>query len=178
MKKLFALLGLKDDATEDQAVEAVNTLKSATALVANKTVLETLGLKEGASESEVTGTILAMKQTHEQHGGLAQKVEKLTKDLAARDASELVALAMKDGKITPAQEPWAKEYATRDPEGFKVFVAKAPVVIHTGDVSGGQKPAGGEGGIDEMQAMVNKQLGLDTETFKKYNSSLEEKWLH
>jgi len=173
MKKILALLGLKDDATEDQAVAVVKDIETAGAahLLSNKKVFEALGLNVDASDSELIGTIMAMKQTHEQHGGLAQKVEKLTKDLAARDASELVALAMKDGKITPAQEPWAKEYATRDPEGFKVFVAKAPVVIHTGDVSGGQKPAGGEGGIDEMQAMVNKQLGLDTETFKKYSAA-------
>lgn len=174
MKKIFAVLGLKDDATEDQAVDAVNKLKGATAVaaataVAHKAVLEVLGLKEGATESEVTGTIMAMKQTHEQHGGLAQKVDKLTKDLAARDASDLVALAMKEGKITPAQEPWAKLYATRDPEGFKVFVAKAPVVIHTGDVSGGQRPAGGEGGLTADELLVMKQLGLDLETFRKYN---------
>lgn len=171
MKTLFKLLGLKEDATEDQAVEAVKQLQGAAQVVANKKVLETLGLKETATESEVTGTIVALKQTHEQHGSLAQKVEKLTQDLAARDASDLVALAMKDGKVTPAQEPWAKEYATRDPEGFKVFVAKAPIVINTGDVAGSQKPAGGEGGVDETQMLINKQLGVDAETFKKYNSA-------
>lgn len=174
MRQIFAVLGLKDDATEAQAVAAVEALKAAAAagaLVANKRVLETLGLKDGASESEVTGTIMAMKQAHDQQGSLAQKVETLTKNLAQRDASDLVALAMKDGKITPAEAEWALDYARKDPEGFKIYVAKTNVKIHLGDVSGAQKPAGAPGGLDETQLQINKQLGLDAETFKKYNAA-------
>jgi len=166
-KELLKILGLAETATEQDAIVAVNKLKEPVRVVANKGVLDALGLKEGATEAEITGTIMAMKQSHTQVADLATQVSQLQASLAEKDAGDLVAMAMKDGKITPAQKEWADEYAKRDPEGFKVFVAKAPVVVVMGKVITPEKP--GEGSLDETQLAVNKQMGLDDETFKKYN---------
>ncbi|MCK9195447.1 MAG: phage protease [Syntrophales bacterium] len=166
MKELLKLLGLAETATEQDAIMAVNKLKEPVQIVANKGVLTALGLSEAATEAEITGTIMAMKQSHGQVGTLAQEVAQLKEQMGANAATELVALAMKEGKITPAQKEWAGEYAKRDIEGFKVFVAKAPVVVVMGKVVGNEKPA--EGALDETQAMINKQCGVDAETYKKY----------
>lgn len=166
-KELFKLLGLAETATEADAITAVNKLKEPVTIVANKSVLTVLGLAEGATEAEVTGTIMAMKQSHDQVGKLATELANVKTSLAARDAAEVVALAMKDGKVSPAMKDWADKYAKDDLEGFKVFVAKAPVAIKMGKVAGEEIPP--EGALDETQIAVNKQMGIDEETFKKYN---------
>ena len=171
MNKLKTMLKLAADATEDQIAEAVqilvNKLAGTIQIVANKSVLTALGLAETASEAEVTGTIMAMKQSHTQVGTLAQELADMKKTLSAKDAAEVVALAMKEGKITPAQKEWAAKYAKDDLEGFKVFVAKAPVVVVMGKVIGEETPA--EGALDETQIAVNKLMEVDTATFKKYD---------
>jgi phage I-like protein len=172
-KELMKRLGLADNATEQDAIAAINKIETAaaavkgTVVVANKSVLTALGLAETATEAEITGTIMAMKQSHTQVSTLAQEVKSLKDTLTLKDATDVVALAMKEGKITPAQKDWADKYAKDDLEGFKVFVAKAPVVVIMGKIVGGDKPAEGE--IDETQLAVNKMMGIDTETFKKYN---------
>ena len=174
MQKILEALGLKPDATEEEALAAIESLRKKAETpqvkeVVSKEILETLGLKEDAGVSEIKGTIMAMKQSHDQTGGLATKVKELSDKLAAKDADELVALAMKDGKITAAQKEWATEYARRDGEGFKVFVAKAPVVVPVGNETGAKGKKQGTEGIDETQLQINKALGVSEVTFKKYN---------
>jgi phage I-like protein len=172
MKELLKLLGLAEGASEADAIAAVNKLKMPTAIVANKGVLTALGLAETATDAEITGTIMAMKQSHTQVGTVSQELSQLKDKLVKKDAAELVALAMKEGKITPAQKEWADAYAERDIEGFKVFVAKAPVVVVMGKVVGDEKPA--EGALDETQTMINKMCGVDTKTYKTYGPKKEQ----
>jgi len=87
--------------------------------------------------------------------------------MAERDRDEAVAAAIKAGKITPAQREWAEKYALSDPEGFRLFVAKAPQVAP----SGGAMPlsTGGARGIEDAQLEINKLMGLSDEAWKKYN---------
>lgn len=168
MKNLLAFLGLAGDATEEAAIEAVNRLKAAPQAVANRAVIDALGLKEVAGESEVIGTIMAMKQGHVQAHELGLKIAALEDRLRKKDAEEMVGLAMKDGKITADQRDWAAEYAGRDPEGFRVFAAKAPQVVPMGGPAAG----GGNGGkteTDGVQLSVNRLLGISEETFRKHN---------
>ena len=165
-KNVLTALGLVETATEQDIIAAINK-KTPVQIVANKAVLTALGLADAATESEVTGTIMAMKQSHDRVGTLAQEVATLKSNLGKKDATEVVALAMKEGKITPAQKDWADAYAERDIEGFKVFVAKAPVVVVQGRVVGDDNPP--KDGLDETQRMINSQCGVDDETFKKYN---------
>jgi len=173
MKNLWKLLGLAEDAKEEEAIVAVNKLLAelsagkaeGAAIVANKAVLDVLGLKEGATESEITGTIMAMKQGSGTVSDLVAQVNTLTAKLSQKDASDAVEKAVNAGKITPAQREWAQEYATRDLAGFDVFVSKAPVVVHQGKVIEDKKSEGGA--IDDSQAMIKKMCGIDDETFKK-----------
>jgi phage I-like protein len=177
MEKLFELLGLKADATEEQAMEAVMSLKESTALREKEhaELLKALGLKEGASVSEATGTIEAFKQGHEGAGELVRKVTELEEKLRDKEASELVSAAMKAGKVTPAQKEWASAYAGRDPEGFRTFVAKAPVVVPVGpEFARVMEPHGKTvGAPDGIQLAVNKAMGIDAETFKKHSKTKE-----
>lgn len=175
MERLFDLLGLAADATEEQAVKTVQAMKEGTALREKEhvEVLKALGLKEGAALPEATGTIEALKQGHEGAGEFGRRVLELEEKLRDKEASELVSAAMKAGKVTPAQKEWAAAYAGRDPEGFRTFVAKAPVVLNTGEVAGGRGPSDRMGGalLEGIQLAVNKAMGIDTETFKKHNKA-------
>lgn len=148
IKKIAAALGLGEDADEEQILTALSAcveenkaLKEAAeggkapgkkpgedgkpedqddGIVANKSVCELLGLKAGASTADVAASIMALK------GGVDGRVKALEEKLADRDAEEAVELAIKSGKITPAQRGWAKGYALKSPDGFKEFLEKAP----------------------------------------------------
>jgi len=176
MKELWKLLGLSEDAKEEAAVAAVNKLRGdleakRVVVIASKGVLDALGLAETATESEIIGTIEAMKQSHTSIADVVKELNTLKSGLIQRDADGAVEMAMKEGKITPAQKDWALDYAKRDLEGFRVFVSKAPVVVIEGKVVTEHKETGA--GIDDVQAQINKMCGVDEETFRKYNKGGE-----
>lgn len=159
IKKLAAALGLGEDADEEQILTALSAcveenkaLKEAAeggkapgkkpgedgkpedqddGIVANKSVCELLGLKAGASTADVAASIMALK------GGVDGRVKALEEKLADRDAEEAVELALKSGKITPAQRGWAKGYALKSPDGFKEFLEKAPQAVPMSEIAGG-----------------------------------------
>jgi phage I-like protein len=134
-----------------------------------KEVFEALEIKDDAGTSEIVATIRALKQGAGEHEKLVQKVAALEMESAERTKAELVAKAIKEGKITPAQKEWADEYALEDPKGFEVFIAKAPVIVPVDKRIVGDKPAKSEAGLDETQLMINKMMGIKKETWEKYN---------
>lgn len=179
-KALLCKLGLAETATEDEVNMAVEALQpDKTAPVADHSVLTELGLPETATAEETVAKVKALKTpsvTTEQKptpettnsGNYATKDElKALKDeLAKKDNDSLVSVALHEGKITPAQQDWAKDYITRDPEGFKKFLLTAPVVVPVGQRIAGGEPQK-EAAIDELQMSVNTALGIDAETYKK-----------
>lgn len=177
MEKLFELLDLKADATEEQAIRTVISMKEGKALLEKEhaEVLKALGLKDGASVSEATGTIEAFKQGHNGAAELSKRVLELEGKLRDKEASALVSAAMKEGKVTPAQKVWAAAYAGRDPEGFRTFVAKAPVVVPVSpEFARVAEPYGSKVGKPSgIQLAVNKAMGIDAETFKQFNKTKE-----
>ena len=97
----------------------------------------------------------------------AEEFKALQDKLAMKDRDDLVELALKSGKVAPAQKGWAEQYAMKDPEGFKSFLKDAPAVVPVGtEVAGGETKRKQE--LDDAQLQVNKALGLDDETFKKF----------
>lgn len=186
-KELAKLLGLPEDATEEQITQALTAalaelkkLKEdgkepppgSEETVANKAVCELLGLKSGAATSDVTAKIMELKGGIVDGVNLREKVEKLEKAAAQRDADEAVTQALKAGKIAPAQKEWATSYALSNPRGFSDFVEKAPQVVPMDQIipDGPDTPAGG---IDEATRLVCKQLGINEEDVKKYGMKEE-----
>ena len=185
IKKLAAALGLGEDADEEQILAALSAcveenkaLKEAAeggkkpkdqddGIVANKSVCELLGLKAGASTADVAASIMALK------GGVDGRVKALEEKLADRDAEEAVELALKSGKITPAQREWAKEYALKSPDGFKAFLEKAPQVVPMSEIAGGDTLALKGDKPDEATMLVCKQLGVSAEDVQKYGMKEE-----
>ena len=187
MKKLAALLGLGEDATEEQVAEALKacveenkSLKESAAeaakqqpaeddkVVANKAVCELLGLKAGAATADVAAAIMALKGGNIGGVNLVEQVKSLEAKLADRDAEEAVEMALKAGKITPAQRDWAKGYALKNLDDFRGFVEKAPQVVPMGTVGGSETLALKSEELDEATLLVCKQLGISAEDVKKY----------
>ena len=195
IKKIAAALGLGEDADEEQILTALSAcveenkaLKEAAeggkapgkkpgedgkpedqddGIVANKSVCELLGLKAGASTADVAASIMALK------GGVDGRVKALEEKLADRDAEEAVELALKSGKITPAQRGWAKGYALKSPDGFKEFLEKAPQAVPMSEIAGGDALALKGDKPDEATMLVCKQLGVSAEDVQKYGMKEE-----
>lgn len=188
VKMLAELLGLGEDATEQQVVEAlkacvqenkslkekVEAEKQTTVeedkVVANKQVCELLGLKAGAATADVAAAIMALKGGVVGDVNLKQKVQDLERTITSFRADEAVRMALKAGKITPAQEEWAKSYALKDLEDFKAFVEKAPQVVPMGEIGGDEHMALKNTKPDEATMLVCKQLGISAEDVEKYGS--------
>lgn len=168
MKKVLSALGLTAGATEEEALKALYALKAGGEAAASPAVLLELGLAEGAGESEVLGAVAAMRQGAESLRAAQEEVLELRARLSKGEAEELVASAMKAGKITPAQGEWALSYAGRDPEGFKVFVARAPEVVPKGELKA-LTPGAPSMAADGIQLSVNRLLMVSDETFRKHS---------
>lgn len=186
VKTLAELLGLGDGASEQQVVEALKacvqenkSLKEQVEagkqppaeddkVVANKEVCELLGLKAGAPTAEVAAAIMSLKSGVVGGVNLVEQVKALEGKLADRDAEEAVEMALKAGKITPAQREWAKGYALKDLEDFKAFVEKAPQVVPMSEVGGETTAALKNTELDEATKLVCKQLGVTAEDVEKY----------
>ncbi|MEN6483422.1 MAG: phage protease [Syntrophobacteraceae bacterium] len=162
-------LGLPEGVDEEEVLAAIEKKAGADggSMPACKEVLDALGLQETAKQSEIVATIHALNAL-KQRPDLTKEVTELKAKLAARERDELVAAAMKDGRITPAQKDWAEKYAAQDPEGFRLFVAKAPQVVPVGTLHPARNPAE-RTGLDDAQLEINKLLGISEETWKKYN---------
>lgn len=169
MTKFLSALGLTAGSSEEEALKALEALKAKFRLAAAPEVLAELGLGGDASESEVLGVVSAMKQAVRALEASQAEAAELKARLARKEAEETVSLAMKAGKLTPAQGEWARSYAERDPEGFGVFVERAPVVVPRGEFEAPGAPRR-HGSTDALQLSVNKLLMVSDETFRKFSS--------
>ena len=180
LSALIELLGLEEGTAEEDVLKRIKELtqqapeegqggqegkevpaKEGTQLVANKTVLDLLGLPEDARTEDVTARIMAFKAGD---SVLQRRVAELEKQAASQKAEELVGLAMKDGKLSPAQKEWAVAYALSDPKGFAKFVEKAPVVVPMGKTAF----AADERKQDGVDWRILKNQGVTEEDLKKY----------
>ncbi len=169
MQKLAQLLGLGADATADQIEEALESIMAENKslkegqqppddkVVANKAVCELLDLKAGAPVADVTAKIMELKGGVINGVNVIEELKALKQQNAENAADEAVTLALKGGKITPAQKEWAKSYALSDPKGFASFVEKAPQVVPMGSMK-----------LDDDLAL--KHDALDDETMLVCNS--------
>jgi phage I-like protein len=180
MQKLAQLLGLGADATADQIEEALESIMAENKslkegqqppddkVVANKAVCELLDLKAGAPVADVTAKIMELKGGVINGVNVIEELKALKQQNAENAADEAVTLALKGGKITPAQKEWAKSYALSDPKGFASFVEKAPQVVPMGSVKLDDDLALKHDALDDETMLVCKQLGISKEDAEKY----------
>jgi phage I-like protein/cation transport regulator ChaB len=174
LEKLKKLLGLAADAAEAKVEEAVqllvNKVKSSETTVACKEVLEAVGAKAEATKDEVIQIVASLKAPADVAKTLSLEVADLRKQLQEIKQTDLVQLALKEGKTSPEElDKWGRDLALRSPEQFKVIVLSRPAgsVIPIGGIL--PAPPARDGGMDEVQKSINKMMGISDETWKKYN---------
>ena len=123
LRELIQLLGLEEGTTEEDVLKRIKELvqqtggegqdgqegksgkedpaKEGAQLVANKTVLDLLGLPENARTEDVTARIMAFKAGD---SVLQQRVAELEKQAASQKAEELVGLAPQGWEAVPGPE--------------------------------------------------------------------------
>ena len=96
-----------------------------------KALRDALGLDPDVATEEV---LVAAKERIETH----------TRELARRDAEEVVVAALRTGKLTEAQREWAIELAAKDRTGFDAWEAAAPVIVAPGRTEPPDAATGGD----------------------------------
>ena len=181
LKKLIEVLGLAEDATEEDILKAVKKAAEAAGapetppaappaeVVANSTILGLLDLPDTASTAEVSAKIVGLKNGDQQ---LALRVRQLEETAKERETNTLVQTALKDGKITAAQKEWARSYALKDTEGFKKFLELAGPAVPMGEIGLKDAPEGEK--LDTNTMAILKNLGISAEDAKKYGNKNRE----
>ena len=173
-KKFLALLGIavSEEVTEEKAAELIKAKIQAdpAKIIASKGVLSILGLAATATEDEVKGKILALKD----RGDVVSRAEheKLQAQVHEQEVEQVIAAAMQEGKITPAMKPATIEIAKEHGLAtLKSYVAGLPKIVPLGQKLPERKEDKAAGKIDDAQTAVNKQLGISEATFLKYNAT-------
>lgn len=178
IEKLKKMLGLASDAGEDKVEEVVTLLVAKNAklegdavnVVACKEVLMALGAKEGAGKDEVIQIVASLKAPADVAKTLSLEVAELKKKISGMEQEDLISLALKEGKTSPEElDKWGRDLAGKAPEQFKQIVLSRPVgsVIPVDGIRIAAKDT--HGGIDANQKTINEMMGIEEETFKKYN---------
>lgn len=163
METLFTTLGLKKDATEAEALAALNA-RDASRKELESELLATTGAK---TLSEAKGALAALRQKADAHDNAVAAMEKLKAEALEREVTELVETGVKEAKIAPAQKAFWFENGKKDVAMLKAFLATAPKLIETA----AKKPAREQDDDgDELTAedkYACKQLGMTQEAYLK-----------
>jgi phage I-like protein len=176
IQKLKTLLGLAADAGEEKVLEGitllvskVKALETAPQVIACKEVLEALGAKAEAGKEEVVQLVASLKAPADVAKTLSLEVAALRTKISSMEQADLVTLALKEGKTSPEElDKWGRDLALKSPEQFKQIVLSRPVgsVIPVTEIVVAKDQTVV---ADDIQLAVNKQMGIDEATFKKYN---------
>jgi len=174
---VLAALGLQETTKPEDATAAIAALKAgageATALKAKVAELE----PKAAKASELETAIVALQAGSPdpaKYVPIATMTELQTQvaTLAAanngRQVDELVIAALKEGKLLPAMEKWARELGAKDCAALKAYIeSAAPITALAGTQTQGRDRAAAGNGLTESQVAICSQLGLDQEAYKK-----------
>ncbi len=191
-EKLKKLLGLAADVDEDKTFEAVETLVTKNTelekskgdkaeIIACKEVLEVLKLDGTADAAAVVSAIAALSSgtgtgaAEAAAVAMGLEVTALRGEISAMKQGDLTAEALKNGQ-TSAEElkAWGTDLALKSPEQFRLIVLSRPVGSVVPIEKIGDPPKGTRGEVaDDTQLEINKMMGVDAETFKKYAPGAE-----
>ena len=168
--KLLEILGLKTEMNEAEIFTVITNGRQAVEF------LEDLGelLEVKPNASEIKGAVTALKASPDVIARLQVEVDQLKSERASEKAEKQLELAVRDGKVTAAQNVWALDYAKKDPAGFEAYVANAPKVVPVGEMlpehqSGGNKP-----GEIQLTAQEKQMAGLMNVSEEDYLKSKTE----
>ena len=115
---ILALLALDAGATENEAVSAIQKLKSIEA-------------STGKLGDEALGVVKAWSVSHGQLVEANAKIANLEKERDDKERAELISNGEREGKITPAMKSWAEEQPLAT---LQSFLAVQPKVVGKSEI--------------------------------------------
>lgn len=146
LEKLRELLGLDDDATPDDVVARVSALRDGAG---------------AATEANAASPDPARYVAVAEFQKALTELNAIRAERTREKAELAVDVAIRGGKLIPAQREWAIAYCAADPRGFQAFSSRQPVIV--GGESGlGADPAGrdGRGILSGVETAICGQLGV------------------
>lgn len=178
LQKLLAALGLPESTSEDAALAAC-AAQRAQAEAARAAL--SLGVDASAESITAACTSLSAQATAAAQPDPAKfvpiaAVQELQASVAAltarqreREVDDLVAPALADGRLLPAQEAWARDLGKSNLAALSSYLQTAqPIAALSGTQTQGQPPAGaapGTGGLSSDELAVAAACGLTPEVF-------------
>jgi phage I-like protein len=196
LKELLALLGLSENATEDEAKAAIGKIKADGVEGASK--IEGLETKVTELEGEVATARSDLKTAQEKvqpitldkfvprgdYDIAVARADKAEAELAEQSKTEhqdkvdtAIAAAMKAGKIAPASEEYHRANCSTAEglAGFEAYVDKAAVIVPKSDLDD-KKPETGDGAkngeLTKEQLAIARACNISAEDFKKQRAKL------
>jgi phage I-like protein len=182
LKALLAALGLKDDADEATALNAVNALKSSTALqAALKPIAKAAGLQESADATAICAAVTTLAAGNKDGGTIAAlqaelqtvatQFNTLNTSIATERATAFVDGAIKAGRVSvkPMRDHYIKRYALNAAEAAAVEkeIGAMPVLGPSGTQMVPPKDKDGAVALNAEDLSLARQLGIKPENFKK-----------
>jgi phage I-like protein len=179
LERLCALLDMPATTPADEVLGRLKPILAEHSAHATATqhLAKSVGLAEGTSLATVAQ---AVQSRLSQPPDPAQYVPKTVYDQTAHSLAQLqdqmksgevralVSAAMSAGKVPPALEAWALEYAKRDTAGFKSYLETAPVLASASHATGANPERGtGVADLTPEQETVRAACGLDRAAFLK-----------
>ena len=181
LEKLLAAIGLPATTTEDAAIAACTSIKAQAD--AARTALKLDGT---ATAETVTAACTSLRTAAANAAPdpakyvpisvveeLKTSVTALTAQNAERQVEDLIAPALKDGRLLPAQEAWARDLGKTNVAALSSYLKTAqPIAALAGTQTGGKDPAGGGDGKDKHgltkdELAVAAACGLTPEAYAK-----------
>ncbi len=180
LEKLLAAIGLPASTTADAAIAACSSIQSqaeaaraalrldGTATAETVTAACTSLRTAAASATPDPAKYVPVAVVEE----LKTSVAALTAQVGERQVEDLIAPALKDGRLLPAQEAWARDLGKTNVAALTAYLKTAqPIAALAGTQTGGKPPAGEPDkdahGLTKDELAVAAACGLTPEAYAK-----------
>jgi len=179
LKALFALLGLAEDASEEEALAKLAEFAEQVKVTAAKAEEAEAKVEELTAEEEKKDEEIAALRARtkvdpvkwvpaQAVADLQKRVNELSANEAAREVDEVVVAALTARKLTPALEPWARELGKKDIAALRAFVDQAaPIAALTAQQSAGVKVGNQTVNLSEPELAVCRAMGISPDAWVK-----------
>ena len=180
LEKLLAAIGLPANTTEDAAIAACTSIKAQADAARDALKLDGTATAETVTAACTSLRTAAASATPDPAKyvpvavveELKTSVAALTAQVGERQVEDLIAPALKDGRLLPAQEAWARDLGKTNMAALTAYLKTAqPIAALTGTQTGGKPPAGEPDkdahGLTKDELAVAAACGLTPEAYAK-----------
>ncbi len=179
LKAIIAALALKADASEADAIAALTAFKPAMDAQA-KTLADlrtALGLDAQASGEQIAAATAQLKTGAAPDPAkfvpvivvteLQTQLAALTSRINTGELDELVGGAVRDGRLLPAMEPWAREYGAKDLAGLKTYLGQAKPIAALTRMQGATPPGADTHNLSDVELEAARLTGISPADYAK-----------